>query len=146
MVKRSPMEVFDSSGAPPFILFPFKFRTWLHELYPLAFFEAMKKLSFVFFVGYVWIKTLIGLTFHPYKSILETVRHPVLFPVIFSPFLGIIMLFIAAKIGSLLITVYGIQRELVAIFLSTTLISILFWQALLVYLLLSFLTSSWKNR
>lgn len=85
---------------------------------------------------------LLGLTFHPYKSIKETVRRPVLIPVIFSPMIAIILLFLTAKIGSLLIVVYGMQREAVALFLSTTFISILFWQLLLVYLLVSFLVAA----
>jgi hypothetical protein len=87
---------------------------------------------------------LLGLTFHPYKSVKETVKRPILLPVIFSPLIAIALLFLAAKIGSLLIIIYGIKREAVAIFLSTTLISIIFWQLLLLYLLISFLISSRK--
>jgi hypothetical protein len=84
---------------------------------------------------------LLGLTFHPYRSVKETIKRPILFPVIFSPIIAIILLFLAAKIGSLLIVVYGVQREAVAIFLSTTLISIIFWQLLLLYLVVSFLVT-----
>ncbi len=85
---------------------------------------------------------LLGLTFHPYKSIKETVKRPVLIPVIFSPLIAVFLLFLTAKIGSLLIVVYGLQREAVALFLSTTFISILFWQLLLLYLLISFLVAT----
>lgn len=99
----------------------------------------MKKSIFIIYTSYIWTKTLLGLTFYPYKSVKETIRRPILLPVIFSPLIAIGLLFIAAKIGSLLIFVYGIQREAVAIFLSATLISILFWQALLLYLLFTFL-------
>lgn len=106
----------------------------------------MKKSAFAVYTSYIWIKTLIGLTFHPYKSVLETYRHPVIFPVIFSPCIGLLFLFIFAKIGSILIFTYGMQRELIAIFLSTALISILFWQALLFYFLASFLIASWKSK
>jgi hypothetical protein len=105
----------------------------------------MKKSAFTIYIGYVWMKTLIGLTFHPYKSVLETFRHPVIFPVIFSPCVGLIAILIMAKLGSLLISVYGMQRELIAIFLSTALISILFWQILLFYFLTSFLFASWQK-
>jgi hypothetical protein len=101
----------------------------------------MKKRVLVIYASYLWTKTLLGLTFHPYRSIRETIRRPVLLPVIFSPLIAIVLLFIAAKTGSLMITVYGIQREAVAIFLSTTLISIIFWQALLLYFLISFLVA-----
>lgn len=87
---------------------------------------------------------LLGLTFHPYKSIKETIRRPVLLPVIFSPLIAIGLLFLAAKVGSLLIVIYGIQRDVVAIFLSTTLISIIFWQSLLLYFLISFLVAKRK--
>lgn len=106
----------------------------------------MKKRTFLIYCAYVWTKTLLGLTFKPYLSVKQTVRHPVLLPVIFSPIIGIVVLLIAGKIGSLLITVYGRERELIGIFLSATLISILFWQVLLFYLLGSFILASWRNK
>lgn len=105
----------------------------------------MRKRTFIIYVSYVWTKLLLGLTFHPYKSIKETIRRPVLLPVIFSPLIAIGLLFFSAKLGSLLIVIYGVQRDAVAIFLSTTLISIVFWQALLIYFLVSFVIASRKN-
>ncbi len=99
----------------------------------------MKKSIFIVYISYIWTKTLLGLTFHPYKSVKETIRRPILLPVLFSPLIAMLLLFLTAKIGSLLIIVYGMQREAVGIFLSATLISILFWQALLLYLLFNFL-------
>ena len=106
----------------------------------------MKKRTFFIYVAYVWTKTLLGLTFHPYISVRETVRRPVLIPVIISPLIGLGVLLIAGKIGSLLIVVYGTKRELIGLFLSTTFISIVFWQLLLLYLLLSFIAASVKKR
>src|SRR5579862_6757345 len=105
----------------------------------------MKKRTLVIYASYLWTKTLLGLTFHPYHSIRETIRRPVLLPVIFSPLIAILLLFLAAKLGSLLIVVYGLKREAVAIFLSTTLISIIFWQALLLYFLISFFVAMKKR-
>ncbi|MGI8420090.1 MAG: hypothetical protein ACR2LN_05615 [Candidatus Levyibacteriota bacterium] len=105
----------------------------------------MKKRVLVIYASYIWTKMLLGLTFHPYKSIKETVKRPILLPVIFSPLIAIALLFLAAKLGSLLITIYGIQRDAVAIFLSTTLISIIFWQTLLLYFLASFIIASRKK-
>jgi hypothetical protein len=105
----------------------------------------MKKRVLLVYASYLWTKTLLGMTFTPYRSIKEAIRRPVLLPVIFSPIIAILLLFIAAKLGSLLITIYGIKREAVAIFLSTTLISILFWQALLLYFLISFLLAIKKR-
>lgn len=106
----------------------------------------MKKSTFIIYSGYVWTKILLGLTFTPYLSVRQTVRHPVLIPVIFSPIIGIVTLLIAGKVGSALIVVYGRERDLIALFLSTTLISILFWQILLLYLFLSFVISSWSTK
>lgn len=106
----------------------------------------MRKRTFLIYVAYIFTKTLLGITFYPYKSVLETTRRPILIPVIFSPFVGFICLFIISKIGSLLIRVYGRERELIGLFLSTAFISIIFWQALLIYLLISFLISSGKTR
>ncbi len=105
----------------------------------------MKKRVLVIYASYLWTRMLIGLTFHPYHSIRETLRRPVLLPVIFSPLIALALLFIAAKLGSLMISVYGIQREAVAIFLGTTLISIIFWQALLLYFLISFFVALRKR-
>jgi len=105
----------------------------------------MKKRTFIIYTSYIWTKMLLGLTFHPYKSVKETVKRPILLPVIFSPMIAVALLFLAAKIGSLLIVVYDLKREAVAIFLSATFISILFWQALLLYLLISFLVSKQKR-
>lgn len=106
----------------------------------------MNSKTFFAYIVYVWTKTLLGLTFTPYKSVREVIRRPVLLPVVFSPVIGVILLLLAGKIGALLITVYGLKRELIGMFLSTTLISILLWQLLLFYLLGSFLVSSWRKR
>ncbi|MDP2638010.1 MAG: hypothetical protein Q8P26_03040 [Candidatus Levybacteria bacterium] len=105
----------------------------------------MKKSTFLIFVTYIWTKTLLGLTFYPLKTIREVTRRPVLLPVIFTPFIGLLMLFAAGRIGALLISVYGLKRDIIALFLSATLISILLWQALLIYLLISFLIALWKR-
>ena len=106
----------------------------------------MRKRTFFIYVAYVWTKTLLGLTFHPYTSVRETLRRPVLLPVIVSPLMGLGILLITGKLASLLIVVYDLKRELIGIFLSTTLISIIFWQLLLLYLLISFVTAYLKKR
>lgn len=105
----------------------------------------MKKRTFFVYTSYIWTKTLLGLTFSPYKSVKETVKRPILLPVIFSPLITALVLLVAAKVGSLLIVVYGLKREAVGLFLSTTLISILFWQLLLLYLLISFIIATKKS-
>src|SRR5258706_12889663 len=105
----------------------------------------MRKKLFIVYTSYVWTKMLLGLTFYPYRSVKETIKRPILLPVIFSPMIAVALLFLTAKIGSLLIILYGLKREAVAIFLSATFISILFWQLLLLYLLISFLISARKT-
>ena len=105
----------------------------------------MKKSSFLIFSTYIWTKTLLGLTFHPFSTIRQVTRRPVLLPIIFSPFIGLIAFFIFGRIGSFLINVYEFKREIISLFLSTALISILLWQALLIYLLISFLMALWKK-
>lgn len=99
----------------------------------------MRKHTFLVFAAYIWTKTLLGLTFHPFKSIKGVMRRPILLPVIFSPVMGLAVLFIVGRIAALFISPHGLKREIVVIFLSTTLLSILFWQLLLFYLLGSFL-------
>ncbi len=105
----------------------------------------MKKNIFFIFVAYIWTKTLLGLTFHPFSTIREVTRRPVLLPVIFSPLIGLLTLFVLGRVAALLITVYGLKRELIALALSTALVSIVFWQLLLIYLLISFLIAFWRR-
>jgi len=105
----------------------------------------MNKKVFLIFITYIWAKTLFGLMFHPFMATKQITRRPILFPVIFSPLMGLFILFIAGRIASLLIQVYGLKREAIAFFLSSTLISILLWQALIIYLLGSLIFSFWTN-
>lgn len=105
----------------------------------------MKKSTLLVYIGYYWTKTLLGIAFRPYLSVRETMRRPILLPVIFAPIAGLIFLFIASKIGSLFIIINGNLRGVVALFLSTTLLAIIMWQALLIYLLASFLIARRKS-
>ncbi len=146
MVVISSMEALNSVGIYLDNRFSFNFGSRLYKCDSGNIQMAVKQKSiFLAYCAYVWTKTLLGLTFSPYKSVKETVRHPILLPVIFSPLIGIAVLLIVGKIGSLLIAVYGRERELIALFLSATLISILLWQLLLLYLLGSFLISSLRK-
>lgn len=105
----------------------------------------MKKSTFLIFTAFVWTKTLLGLTFTPFSTVKQVARRPVLLPIIFSPFIGLILFFAVGRIGAFLISVYGLKRELIALILSTTLISILLWQGLLLYLLVSLIIAYRKN-
>ncbi|MDO8621452.1 MAG: hypothetical protein Q7R31_04215 [Candidatus Levybacteria bacterium] len=105
----------------------------------------MKKSTFLIFSAYIFTKTLIGLIFHPFITIRQVTRRPVLLPVIFSPFVGLIILFMFGRIGSVLINTYGLKREAISLFLSTVFISVMLWQILLIYLLISFLFALWKK-
>jgi hypothetical protein len=95
----------------------------------------MNRKVFVIFITYIWAKTLFGLMFHPFMATKQIARRPVLFPVVFSPLMGLFILFVAGRIATLLIELYGLKREAIAFFLSSTFISILLWQARIIYLL-----------
>ncbi|MBI2613728.1 MAG: hypothetical protein HYW62_03070 [Candidatus Levybacteria bacterium] len=105
----------------------------------------MKKSTFLIFSAYIWTKTLLGLTFNPFMTIRQVTRRPILLPVIFSPIIGLVAFFVFGRIGAFLLDFYGLKREVIAFFLSTVLISILLWQALLIYLLISFLFALWRR-
>jgi hypothetical protein len=105
----------------------------------------MRKRTFLIFVAYIWTKTLLGLAFHPFLTVKEVTRRPVILPTIFSPFIGLFVLFIFGRIGAILISFYGVSREIIALFLSITLISIVFWQVLLLYLLISVILAYWRR-
>lgn len=106
----------------------------------------MKKRLFFIYIIYVWTKMLLGLTFYPLRFTRKVIRRPILLPVIFTPILGLFILFILGRISTLLISVYGFKRDIIAIFLSTILISITFWQLLLIYLLGNFLIALLRKR
>jgi len=97
------------------------------------------------FTAYIWTKTLLGLTFHPLMTIRQVTRRPILLPTIFSPIIGLAAFLVFGRVGAFLLDFYGLRREVIAIFLSITLISILLWQALLIYLLISFLFALWRR-
>jgi hypothetical protein len=105
----------------------------------------IKKSTFLIFSAYIWTKTLLGLTFHPFMETRQVARRPILFPIIFSPIMGLAAFFVFGRIGAFLVTFYGISRTAVSIFLSTMFISILFWQALLIYLLVNLLIAFWRK-
>lgn len=105
----------------------------------------MKKSTFVIFSAYIWTKTLLGLTFHPFTTIRQVTRRPVLLPLIFSPVIGLIAFFIFGRIGAFLINIYGLRREFIALILSVSLISMLLWQILLIYLFVSLIIAYRRN-
>ena len=106
---------------------------------------SIRKRTLLAYSTYIWTKTLLGLTFTPFVSVREVVRRPVLFPVIFSPFIGVVLLLITGRIAALFIATKGMERIAISMFLSATVISILLWQLLLLYLLASYLIALWKK-
>lgn len=99
--------------------------------------------TFVIWAGYVWMTTLAGLAIHPYKSVKRMVfGEQILLPVIMSPVMGLAGLFVVGRVGSYVLNVGGLYREVMALFLGSTLIGLLMWQTLLVALVYRF----WRAR
>ena len=93
--------------------------------------------------SYVWGTTLAGLAIHPYQSIRRIVlAKKILLPVTLSPLIGLIVLFVAGRMGSYVFTLGTIGRELTAVVLGSTLIGLLMWQGLLLLLVWRF----WRAR
>lgn len=105
----------------------------------------MKKSALFIFITYVWTKTLYGLIVNPYKSVRKVSRKKILLPVVFSPLYSLFGLFILGRLATFFIEVQGFKRELIALTLSVSLLSILLWQLLLIYLLLSFIFAIKKD-
>jgi hypothetical protein len=101
--------------------------------------------TLVIFIAYVWTKTLLGLTIRPYKSVREINRNKVLTPVLFSPIIGLIVLFVFGRMATYVLELGDFGRTVMAIVLSTGLISILLWQGLLLYLFFSFRKALRRN-
>lgn len=106
----------------------------------------MKLRTFIIYIAYVWTKIVLGLTVNPYKFVKETINRPILLPVIVSPILGLLILLVASGISSRIIFVYGTQREMLGLILSTVLIAIILWQLLIFYLLGNFLYAKIRNK
>lgn len=100
--------------------------------------SRVKKSALFIFTAYIWTKTLLGLTIRPYKSVREINRNKVLTPVLLSPVLGLIVLFVLGRMATYVLELGSFGRTVMAIVLSTGLISILLWQGLLLYLFFSF--------
>lgn len=100
--------------------------------------KSRKKSTLFIFIAYVWTKTLLGLAIRPYKSVREINRRKVLTPVLLSPIIGLVVLFVLGRMATYVLELGSFGREVMAIVLSTGLISILLWQILLLYLFFSF--------
>lgn len=95
--------------------------------------------TLLLWMSYVWATTLAGLAIHPYQSVKRMVLDkPVLLPVILSPVLGLIALFVVGRVGSYVFTLGTLGREIMALVLGSTLIGILLWQGLLLGLVWRF--------
>lgn len=94
-------------------------------------------------MAYVWSVTLAGLAIHPYQSVKRMVLNkPVLLPVVLSPVVGLIILFVGGRVGSYVFTLGILGREIMALVLGSTLIGLLLWQGLLLFLVVRF----WRAR
>lgn len=99
--------------------------------------------ALVLWTTYVWSVTLAGLAIHPYQSVRRMVLDkPVLLPVVLSPVLGLLALFIMGRVGSYVFTLGPVGREIMALALGSTLIGLLLWQGLLLFLVVRF----WRVR
>lgn len=94
-------------------------------------------------VTYIWMTTLAGLAIHPYQSVKRMMMgDKVLLPVTLSPVIGLVGLFLVGRVGSAIITLSPLSREIVSLLLGSTLIGLLLWQGLLLALVLRF----WRAR
>lgn len=99
--------------------------------------------TMIMWMTYVWSVTLAGLAIHPYKSVRRMVLDkPILLPVVLSPILGLLGLFLLGRVGSYVWTIGTMGRELMAAVLGSTLIGLLLWQGLLIVLVARF----WRVR
>jgi len=99
--------------------------------------------AFVVWAGYIWATTLAGLAIHPYQSVRRMVfGSQILLPVVLSPVIGLIGLFVLGRVGSYVFTLGPTGREIMSLLLGSTLIGLLLWQGLLLALVWRF----WRAR
>ena len=84
-----------------------------------------------------------GLAIHPYQSVRRMVMYkPILLPVTLSPAIGLASLFVVGRVGSHVFTLGLFGREMMSLVLGSTLIGLLLWQGLLLFLVVRF----WRAR
>lgn len=89
--------------------------------------------------SYIWATTMAGLAVHPYKSVkMMVMREHILLPVSLSPVIGLACLFVVGRVGSRVMNLGGVPRELVAGVLGITLVGLLLWQGLILTLIWRF--------
>lgn len=99
--------------------------------------------SLLVWMAYVWATTVAGLMIHPYQSIKRMVLDkPILLPVVMSPVIGLVGLFLVGRVGSYIFTLGENGREIISFILGSTLIGLLMWQGLLIFLVVRF----WRAR
>lgn len=101
----------------------------------------MKKRTFFIFTLYTWLRILYGLFLHPYKTVREITRKPVFMPVAASPVFVVLVLFILGRLGAIFLNIYGVPRYMIAMILSISFFSLLLWQIVIFYLLLSLISA-----
>ena len=69
-------------------------------------------------------------------------KERVLLPVVMSPVMGLVGLFVVGRVGSYAMNLSGLMREGMAMVLGVILIGLLMWQGLLVALVIRF----WRAR
>lgn len=99
--------------------------------------------ALIVWASYVWMTTLAGLAIHPYQSVRRMVfGENIRLPIVLSPVLGLIFLFVVGRVGSYVFTLGPLGREIMALILGSTLIGLLLWQGLLLALVWRF----WRAR
>lgn len=96
--------------------------------------------------GYLWVVTLLRIMQKPYHEMRIIVfRSPLRVPVIMSPTLSLIALFIVGRVASYVFEVEGNMRVVVSIILGCILFCLLLWQILMILLLLRFVRARYHE-
>jgi len=100
--------------------------------------DLAKIAAFTIWVMYQIIRLALGLVVHPYRTTREIMRGFWFVPLIFLPSALLLWIFLSGRVAAWVVDVPWFTRDLLGIGYSTLLLSLIFWQTLLLYLAMRF--------
>lgn len=97
-----------------------------------------KILAFLVWVMYQALRLILGLVVHPYRTVREIMRGRWFVPLVLLPSGILVWFFVSGRIAAWIVDVPAYSRDAFGILFATFILSLGFWQALLMYLAVRF--------
>lgn len=91
-------------------------------------------LAFLTWVLYQTLRLIFGLVVHPYRTTREIMRGKWFVPLVLLPSGILFWIIVTGRVAAWMVDINGVWREVVAMGFATFIVSMVFWQGLLLYL------------